>query len=88
MNLRTCIGCRQKADANELIRFVVDGTDPGLLRVDPSRRLPGRGAHLHPTTSCLEAATRRKAFARALRAAAPLQIAELERYVDEGRTAR
>ncbi|WP_234356427.1 YlxR family protein [Blastococcus sp. Marseille-P5729] len=81
MNPRTCIGCRQQADASELIRFVVDAADPGRLRVDPRRRLPGRGAHLHPTVSCLEAATRRRAFTRALRAAAPLRSDELERFI-------
>ena len=34
---------------------------------DPDGTSPGRGAHLHPTTACLELALRRKAFARALR---------------------
>ena len=83
MNPRTCIGCRQKADASELIRVVVDAEVPGLVRVDPRRRLPGRGAHLHPTSTCYDAATRKRALPRALRAAAPLQTAELEQFVIE-----
>ena len=83
MNLRTCIGCRQKADATELIRIVVDTAAPGVVRVDPRRELPGRGAHLHPTPACLEAASRKRAFARALRAGSPVHTAELERYVAE-----
>lgn len=81
MNPRTCIGCRKRADANELIRIVVDADSPGEIRVDRRRRLAGRGAHLHPTKACLDAATRRRAFSRALRAQGSLNIAALERYV-------
>lgn len=81
MNPRTCIGCRRKADASELIRIVLDGESPGVVRVDPRRRMPGRGAHLHPSPDCLEAALRRRAFARALRSATPVEVAELESYV-------
>ncbi len=83
MNPRTCIGCRRTADASELIRIVVDAADPGLVRVDLRRRLPGRGAHLHPTATCLEAATRKRAFVRALRTGSPVRTAEVERYVAE-----
>ncbi|WP_244604971.1 YlxR family protein [Mycobacterium attenuatum] len=35
--------------------------------VDPNRRLPGRGAWLHPEPQCLQQAIRRRAFTRALR---------------------
>ena len=67
--VRTCVGCRAKAAASELLR-VVAGSDaegrPALVP-DPDRRAPGRGAHLHPTTECYELAVRRKAFGRALR---------------------
>ena len=34
---------------------------------DPRRRLPGRGAWLHPRLGCLDVAERRRAFGRALR---------------------
>lgn len=34
---------------------------------DPTSTARGRGAHLHPTTACLDLAVRRKAFGRALR---------------------
>ncbi len=34
---------------------------------DPRGTAPGRGAHLHPTTACLELAERRRAFRRSLR---------------------
>jgi uncharacterized protein len=29
--------------------------------------MPGRGAHVHPTSACLDLALRRRAFGRALR---------------------
>lgn len=81
MNPRTCIGCRQRADANELIRIVVDADSPGELRVDRRRRLVGRGAHLHPTEACLDAAKRRRAFPRALRVRGSLSTAAIERHL-------
>jgi predicted RNA-binding protein YlxR (DUF448 family) len=34
---------------------------------DPRRRLPGRGAWLHPAARCVDLAQRRRAFGRALR---------------------
>jgi len=34
---------------------------------DPKGTAPGRGAHVHPTSACLELAVRRRAFGRALR---------------------
>jgi predicted RNA-binding protein YlxR (DUF448 family) len=64
---RTCVGCRERAPAGLLLRVVVRA---GALVPDPERRLPGRGAHLHPTRACLDAAQRRRAFARALRVTA------------------
>jgi predicted RNA-binding protein YlxR (DUF448 family) len=65
---RTCIGCRNRAAAFELIRFVSTGSGDDLrLQPDPSRRLPGRGAHLHPDPACFALAERRRAFGRALR---------------------
>jgi len=39
---------------------------PGVA-IDDRHRLPGRGAWVHPSRTCIETATRRKAWARALR---------------------
>jgi len=65
---RTCVGCRKRAPASELIRFVSTGSGDHLrLQVDVGRRLPGRGAHLHPDPACFAQAERRRAFGRALR---------------------
>jgi predicted RNA-binding protein YlxR (DUF448 family) len=48
----------------DLVRVVAD---PGGVAVDERRRLPGRGAWVHPSRTCIETATRRKAWARALK---------------------
>jgi predicted RNA-binding protein YlxR (DUF448 family) len=51
-----------------LLRFVaVRAGDHLTLQPDPNRRLPGRGAHLHPDSACFALAERRRAFGRALR---------------------
>ena len=65
---RTCVGCRSRVPASDLLRFVAVGAEGDLrLQPDPNRRLPGRGAHLHPDPACFALAERRRAFGRALR---------------------
>jgi predicted RNA-binding protein YlxR (DUF448 family) len=60
--IRTCVGCRGKDRRDRLLRLVVAD---GKLRVDVRRRLPGRGASVHPNASCLAQAAR-KGLVRAL----------------------
>lgn len=67
-----CLGCRQRHPQTQLVRVTVDdapdGPDQGpRLVIDHRKNLPGRGAWLHPTESCVTAAVRRKAFGPALR---------------------
>jgi predicted RNA-binding protein YlxR (DUF448 family) len=82
--VRTCVGCRNRAAKHELLRVVADDLGEGLELVpDPRGRAPGRGAHLHPSSDCLEQALRRRAFARALRVHVGLGSARLETYVRE-----
>ena len=67
---RTCIGCRGKKPASELVRLVRDASGS----VEPGRHLPGRGAWLCAGNDtlvngeCLDVAARRHAFQRAFRA--------------------
>ena len=72
--MRTCVGCRTRTLAEELLRVVAED---GKLVPDPRRRHAGRGAWLHPVLACLDSAERKKAFPRALRAQGPLDTAEV-----------
>ncbi|MGY1917228.1 YlxR family protein [Blastococcus sp. SYSU DS0973] len=72
------MGCRKRAPVDDLLRVVVVAGD---LVPDPRRRLPGRGASLHPTAECLRAAERRRAFPRALRTSAPVEVGPLRAHV-------
>ncbi|BBY60108.1 YlxR family protein [Mycolicibacterium sarraceniae] len=67
--VRTCVGCRKRELAVDLLRVVAmsNGNGERAVTVDQAGNLPGRGAWLHPTDRCLEAAIRRRAFGRALR---------------------
>jgi predicted RNA-binding protein YlxR (DUF448 family) len=62
--LRTCAGCRAVAPRSELLRIV--RSPDGSVDVDPAGGQPGRGAYVHPTAACIEAAVPR-GVARALR---------------------
>jgi predicted RNA-binding protein YlxR (DUF448 family) len=76
--MRTCVGCRERADKSSLLRLVAVGD---VIQPDPQARLPGRGAYLHPSPDCLELARRRRAFPRALRTAGSLSITGVAEYL-------
>ncbi|WSY64639.1 YlxR family protein [Nocardia sp. NBC_00881] len=86
--VRTCIGCRKRELAVDLLRIVArdretgDGSHPIEIIPDPRRRLSGRGAWLHPFSACLSTAERRRAIGRALRVSGQLDISVLERYLE------
>jgi len=48
---------------------------------DPRGRLPGRGAHLHPTPDCLALAERRRAIGRALRLTEAFDVTPVRDWV-------
>ncbi|WP_322761350.1 YlxR family protein [Frankia sp. Cr2] len=78
--IRTCVGCRTQAARADLVRMVAVG---GELTPDVRRRMPGRGAHLHPDLACLDLAERRRAFPRALRVPGPLGLGRARAYLVE-----
>jgi len=78
---RTCVGCRTRAPAAELLRVVAQD---GVAVPDPVRMLPGRGAHLHRDAACLAQAERRRALPRALRVAGPLDLTALRAEIEDG----
>jgi predicted RNA-binding protein YlxR (DUF448 family) len=61
---RMCIACRQGAGKRELIRVV--RTEAGV-KVDPTGKLAGRGAYLHPLRVCWQKAFDHRLLQRALR---------------------
>jgi predicted RNA-binding protein YlxR (DUF448 family) len=67
--VRTCVGCRQRAAAADLVR-VAWAADGGLV-LDEARRRPGRGAWLHRRRGCAERAVARGGFNRAFRRPLP-----------------
>src|SRR4029453_17558442 len=84
--VRMCVGCRRRDSWSALLRVVaVKDEQNGSVRLapDPQHRLPGRGAWLHPSTSCLEQAVRRKAFTRALRLPAGPNVAPVAEHLHQ-----
>ncbi|WP_253889748.1 YlxR family protein [Actinokineospora diospyrosa] len=81
--VRTCVGCRARVAEAQLLRVV---HADGALVPDPRRRMPGRGAWVHPDPGCLAKAEKRRAFPRALRVQEALDVAglrsEIERIAD------
>ncbi|MFR9730771.1 YlxR family protein [Saccharopolyspora sp. MS10] len=77
--VRTCVGCRVRTSAAELLRVVAED---GVLVPDPRGRRPGRGAWLHPDPRCLRLAERRRAFPRALRVSGSLDLSAVRAHVD------
>ena len=61
---RTCVGCRDVNEKKTLVRIV---KSPDGVRIDPTGRMPGRGAYLHESRECWETALKRGAIGRALR---------------------
>ncbi|MEO6793241.1 MAG: YlxR family protein [Mycobacterium sp.] len=61
---------------------VSTGNGNGAVTVDQAGNQPGRGAWLHPTPECLQAAIRRRAFARALRICGSPDVSGVEEYFD------
>jgi uncharacterized protein len=76
--VRTCVGCRTRASRSALLRVVA--IDSKLV-LDERASLPGRGAWVHDTRECMDAALRRRAFVRALRVSGPLDTQTIEEQI-------
>lgn len=76
---RSCLGCRETRDKEQLIRFVL--SPQGEVLPDLDARLPGRGAYTCISSRCLEMAIKQRLFNRAFKrevtALAPEAMAEL-----------
>ena len=81
---RTCVGCRRKRGQDELVRLVASH---GLV-VKARPGAPGRSAYLCPEDKCLEAAEKRRAFARAFRGPVTLDPAVRAMFARPGNDER
>jgi uncharacterized protein len=63
--LRTCAGCRAHDAKPSMLRVVC--TSAGTIEVDPTGGVSGRGAYVHRSAGCIEAALARGGLARSLR---------------------
>ncbi|MFE4973765.1 YlxR family protein [Kitasatospora sp. NPDC056651] len=77
---RTCVGCRKRAAKHQLLRVTAV---EGECVPDPRGALPGRGAHVHPDSGCLDLAVRRRAFPRAFRLQGALDTERLREFIGE-----
>ena len=78
--IRTCVGCRQATIKTGLVRIVRDGAS---AVPDPTGSSSGRGAYLHRNLECFESASRKRAFARALRAQGALDVEKVRVFLSE-----
>lgn len=77
--VRTCISCRESGAKRGLTRIV--RTPDGLVRIDPTGKMNGRGAYLCTRPACWVRATTTPILARALNVElAPETIDELKEF--------
>lgn len=80
--VRTCISCRQSSEKKRLLRIVRSAD--GMVCVDTTGKMPGRGAYLCGEKDCIRLAVKHKKLGRALRCEIPESlIRELETFVVE-----
>ena len=78
---RTCVGCRRRRGQDELVRLVK--AEGRVVLARPGA--PGRSAYLCPEQQCLEAAEKKRAFARAFRGPVTLDPAVRDLFARPGK---
>jgi len=63
--VRTCIGCRETFEQQDLMRFV--RSPQGEILPDLMHKMPGRGAYVCYRAECLENATEKQQFQRSFK---------------------
>lgn len=61
---RSCMGCNEKKDKKELIRIVKN--KEGIINIDKTGKLEGRGAYICDSIECLEKVIKTKRLERVL----------------------
>ena len=70
--IRSCVSCRSASEKKTLIRVV--RRPDGEVSLDPSGKMPGRGAYLCGAKECLTAALKANKLGRALKCEIPESI--------------
>ena len=83
--IRTCVGCRERVLAADLLRIVVReaGSYEFALVPDIRHSMSGRGAWLHYNRECLHNAERRRVFGRAFRISGNVESSAVSDVLDE-----
>ncbi|KMJ50198.1 hypothetical protein ACG96_09465 [Rhodococcoides fascians] len=83
--MRTCVGCRERVPAADLLRIVVReaGSYEFALVPDIRHSMSGRGAWLHYNRECLHNAERRRVFGRAFRISGNVESSAVSDVLDE-----
>ena len=63
---RMCVSCRTRRDKRDLVRVTLK--DDGSLTVDPTGKLPGRGAYLCKDEKCIKTELKAHRISRGLNA--------------------
>lgn len=71
---RTCVGCREESPKREILRIVRNAD--GVVSIDPSGKLPGRGAYVCLNKECVLAAKKKDALSKALKVKVKEEIYE------------
>ncbi len=86
---RTCVGCREVAPRETLIRFAIRVEDGAASVVpDIAHKLGGRGASTHASRACIEQGVKRGGFAKAASARVDVAASELVTMVEGQLTQR
>lgn len=59
---RSCIGCNEKKNKNELIR--ISKNKNGNIQIDENKNMQGRGAYICKNIDCLEMAIKKRKLER------------------------
>ena len=80
--LRTCVGCLEKFEPENLVRVVVDPR--GRVLMDRLQKAPGRGAYVCYDAACLAKAEKNRGFQRALKTPqSVVSAAEMSLQIEE-----
>ena len=69
---RQCMGCRERKPKKEMIRIV--RTPEGVVTLDFSGKMNGRGAYICPDPACLKKVQKSKALDRSLEVTIPEEV--------------